>query len=184
MPRSAALVCALAIGLLPATRAQAQAAPVAATPPVFSPDECAVWARELSFARSVADHDVVAFAAHVHAGAAFGASRATPTRGRDTITQRWAGIISGKAGHLYWYPTRTTIGGAGDVAWSSGPSLFEDLDPDAKDRYSLGMFHSVWHRDTDGVWRVLFDDGVPPKAATPAEVAAFHAGRKGPCPQG
>ena len=28
--------------------------------------ECAVWQRELSFARSVADHDAAAFAEHLH----------------------------------------------------------------------------------------------------------------------
>ena len=63
----------------------------------LSADECAVWARELSFAQSVADHDAAAFAAHLHPDAAFGASRAEPTRGRDAIARRWAGIIEGKA---------------------------------------------------------------------------------------
>ena len=130
----------------------------------LSADECAVWARELSFARSVADHDAAAFAAHLEPQAAFGASQAEPTRGRDAIARRWAGIIDGKRFNLAWYPTRTTIGGVADIAWSSGPSLFEDPDPKAAQRYRIGAFHSVWHRGADGVWRVLFDDGVEPQA--------------------
>lgn len=161
--------------------AQAPAAPPA---PAHSAAECQVWARELSFARSVAEHDAAAFAAHLHDGAAFGASRAVPTRGRAAIAERWAGIVEGKAVRLEWYPTRVTIGGAQDVAWSSGPSLFEDRAPDAPQRYAIGAFHSVWHRGADGVWRVLFDDGVAPKPATEVEALAFRRDRPGACPQG
>lgn len=148
-----------------------------ATPPL-SQDECTVWQREQSFARAVADHDAAAFAAHVGETAAFGASTREPVRGRDAIVKRWAGLIAGQRVRLSWYPTRVTMApGVADIAWSSGPSLVEVLDPGAKDRYLIGDFRSVWHRDADGVWRVLFDDGVEPRAAMPEEVAAFTAGR-------
>ncbi|QNP42185.1 DUF4440 domain-containing protein [Lysobacter terrestris] len=154
-----------------------------AAPPQLTAEECAVWQRELSFARSVAEHDAVAFAAHLGEHAAFGASTPAPIRGREAIAQRWAGIIDGKRTVLRWYPTRVTMApGIADTAWSSGPSLFEVLDPQPangapKERFHIGAFHSVWHKDADGVWRVLFDDGVEPRPATPAEVAAFDAGR-------
>lgn len=178
--------------LLPALAATAFAA-VAQQTPAPAPArmtalECEVWARELSFARSVAEHDANAFAAHVETHAAFGASQSEPTRGRDNIARRWAGIIDGKRFRLAWYPTRTTIaasdaGGVADIAWSSGPSLFEDLDPKTTQRYRIGAFHSVWHRGADGVWRVLFDDGVDPKPVTEAEAVAFREGRQERCPQ-
>ncbi|WP_235567123.1 DUF4440 domain-containing protein [Lysobacter sp. Root604] len=158
--------------------------PPPSTLPELSAKECEVWARELSFAKSVADHDAAAFAEHLQSGAAFGASRSAPTRGRKAIAERWAGIIEGKAVRLEWYPTRVTIGGAADVAWSSGPSLFEDRAPDAKQRFSIGSFHSVWHRDRDGVWRVLFDDGIEGRPVTSAEAMAFRDARRTTCPRG
>lgn len=112
--------------------------------PQLSADECAVWQREQSFARSVAEHDAAAFAQHVGEHAAFGASTREPTRGRDAIARRWAPLIEGKRMALRWYPTRVTIApGIPDTAWSSGPSLFEVLDPGAGERYHLGAFHSV-----------------------------------------
>ena len=152
----------------------AVAAPAA---PPLSADECVVWQREQSFARSVADRDATAFAGHVAENAAFGASSPQPLRGRETIVKRWSGLIEGKQRRLYWYPARVTMApDVAGVAWSSGPSLFEILDPAAKDRYLIGAFHSVWHKDADGVWRVLFDDGVEPRPATADEVSAFHAG--------
>lgn len=160
----------------------AEAAPTEGA--VLSPAECEVWARELSFARSVAEHDAEAFAGHLHPGAAFGASRPEPMRGSDTIAEGWAGIVAGEGVRLHWYPTRVTIAGEGDIAWSSGPSVFEDLRDPAAPKVSLGGFHSVWHRGEDGTWRVLFDDGIPQKPATEAEVAAFHAARSEACPTG
>ena len=150
----------------------------AAAAPQLTVSECAVWQRELSFARSVAEHDAAAFATHVAENAAFGASTPEPNRGREAIAKRWAGMIAGKRVALRWYPTRVTMApGVDDVAWSSGPSLLEVLDPKATDRYLIGAFHSVWHKDADGVWRVLFDDGVEPRPATPEQVREFEAGR-------
>ena len=85
---------------------------------------------------------------------------------------------------LSWYPTRVTIGGVADVASSSGPALYEDLRPGANPHYSIGGFHSVWHRGKDGIWRILFDDGIEPKAADEAEVGVFRNGRQADCPMG
>jgi ketosteroid isomerase-like protein len=166
----------VAVGGTPASAA-------ASAGPVLTDTECAVFARELSFAKSVADHDAKAFADHVGADAAFDAGGATPTRGRAAIVHAWAPIVEGKGVRLEWYPVRTTIGGVGDIAWSTGPALIERLASDATPHYLLGQFRSVWHRDADGAWRVLFDDGVPPRPATDAEAAAFRAARPAACPR-
>jgi ketosteroid isomerase-like protein len=174
----------LPLPLLSMAAVAAAAEPPAAPVARMTPAECDVWARELSFAQSVADHDPAAFAAHLEPDAAFAAESPQPQRGRDAITSGWSGLISGKTLLLSWYPTRTTIGGAADVAVSSGPALYEDVRPGADPHYRIGAFHSVWHKGTDGVWRVLFDDGIAPKPATEADVAAFREGRKPICPQG
>jgi ketosteroid isomerase-like protein len=164
--------------------AVAQDVPAPAPPQArMTAAECEVWARELSFAQSVAEHDAVAFAEHLHPDAAFGVERAIPTRGRETIASQWAGLIDGKALALRWYPTRTTIGGVGNIAASSGPALYEDLTPGTKQRYSISRFHSVWHKGDDGVWRVLFDDGTSPQPVTEAEADAFKAARQAVCPR-
>lgn len=151
--------------------------------PKLSAAECEVWARETSFAQSVADHDKAAFSEHLHPGAVFGAKAPQPNRSREAIAQRWAGLIEGTKLKLRWYPTMVAIGGEGDIAYSSGPALYEAVDPEAQPRYRIGGFQSVWHKDDDGVWRVLFDDGIAPQPATEADVAAFNAGHKA-CPLG
>lgn len=158
----------------------ATAAPVTAR---MSAEECKVWARELSFADSLVRHDVVEFAAHLEKGAAFSAESPQPLRGDSVIAKQWSRLVEGKSLLLSWYPTRVTIGGVADVASSSGPALYEDLRPNAKQHYSIGGFHSVWHRGKDGVWRILFDDGIAPKAADEAEVTVFRNARQVQCPR-
>ena len=152
---------------------------LAAAPATVPQAEChQVWQRELSFARSVADHDAVAFAQHLHPEAAFGVSR-TPTRGRDAITREWMPLIQGTTLKLSWYPAVVTLGGDGRTAYSSGPALYED--PKTGES-RIGRFGSVWHRGDDGVWRVLFDDGVSPQKADAAAIQRFHEGRREQCP--
>lgn len=181
MPRLVPLIC-FAVSSVFCMSASAQAPQ---TPPVVhSAVECEVWARELSFARTVADHDPAAFAGHVAEGAVFGAGRARQTRGREAIVARWGGIIEGKHVTIEWYPVRTTIGGVDGTAWSEGPSLLIENPGTTEAKYSLGGYRSVWHRDPDGVWRVLFDDGSDSAPATPEQVQAFRAGRREACPAG
>ena len=163
--RIAALAVLLALG------AGVHASDAAASP------RCEVWQREISFARSVADHDAVAFAGHLHPQAAFGVGR-KPTVGRDAIVREWQGIIDGSALGLEWYPDVVTIGGDGRTAYSSGPSLYIDPKTGAT---RLGRFGSVWQRGDDGVWRVIFDDGIRPEPADAAAVQAFQQGRSQAC---
>ena len=177
MFRSTCLVALVFAMATPAVHAQGKAAPAAP-----SADECAVWQREMDFAATVERHDAKAFGEFVHPGAVFHASSPRAQRGRDAVLRHWASIIDGSALKLQWYPTHVAIGGEGDIAYSSGPALYESTDPKALQGASLGAFQSVWHKGADGTWRVLFDDGIEPKPATDADVAAFRANRK-PCPR-
>lgn len=161
----------------PTTRAETDA-------PMPMSARCEVWARELSFARSVAEHDAAAFRAHLHAGAVFGVGRDRQTRGGDAIARRWAGIVEGKAITIEWYPAYTTESAeVPGIVWSSGPSLVIENPGTDDARYSIGAFHSVWHRGEDGVWRVLFDDGADSQSADAEQVRAFRSGRRETCPE-
>jgi ketosteroid isomerase-like protein len=157
-------------------------APAVAAPPAPEPltaEECAVWDRELSFARSVAEHDAVAFAEHLAPDAVFAVGTPRPTRGRAAIAEAWSAIVRGDGVRLEWYPARTTV--SGDLAWSTGPALFERLG-DGEPRYATSTFQSVWRRGGDGRWYVLFDTGTPPQPVDASAAAAFRAARPASCP--
>ena len=149
--------------------------------------ECEVWARETSFAHSVAAHDPAAFREHLDEGAVFGARSPSPQRGRDAIVEAWTGIldgiVDGSALALRWYPTKVAVDGSGELAYSTGPALYEKAGAQGPE-YHVSTFHSVWRRGGDGVWHVVFDDGTRPQAATPEQVAAFRKEANAACPRG
>lgn len=148
---------------------------MSAAPPVLDLS-CAVWDREVEFARSVKDHDARVFAEHVHPGAVFVEGDGSVLHGRDAVVTSWASIIRGDDVHLEWYPTSVIQTGAQDVAISRGPYWVEVTKPDAKQRFLTGVFQSIWVRDTDGVWRVLVDGGTPPPTpATEPDIARLRS---------
>ena len=168
------------IALIPSLAgAQGSVAASGAAPPppvVHSAAECAVWRRELSFAKSVEAHDAKAFAAHLHPGAVFNAGSRSPLRGGETVAQAWAGIVEGKEFILRWRPGVVAIGGDPNIALSRGPSFSDNPGADPKERYKVGFFQSVWVRDpASGEWRVLFDraDG-PPRIVATADEGRAH----------
>ncbi|MFC5435332.1 YybH family protein [Rhodanobacter umsongensis] len=155
-----------------------------AATPAQSPEQaaCEVWQRELTFARSVQQHDAAAFAGHVRRDAIFDANTARPTRGADAIARHWAAIIDGKTVHLSWYPQQVVASADGTLAYSSGTYLLEDPAPAAKPRYTIGQFATVWQRGSDRVWRVAFDGGDSGRPVGNADAAAFRARRRERCP--
>ena len=159
---------------------------VAAPPPppaAMTAAECEVWLRERSFSKTVEAHDAAAFASHLVQGTVFGAASPRPVRGRDAVVADWKEIIEGKAFALRWHPQYVSIGANPDIAVSSGPAWTEDFDPAAAQRFTVSRFNSVWMRESDGQWRVLFDGGTPPRPATADEVARLIAGLPAACPR-
>lgn len=160
----------------------ASAAPPASGPAPMSAEECAVWARELSFAQSVENHDAKAFAEHVHPGAVF--LGGAPLRGREAVAKGWAEIVAGTGTKLHWHPREVAIGGDPHLAVSRGPYWMEDTSPQARHRYLVGTFTSFWVKDADGAWRVMFDAGSGARpAADKAEVERAMASAPHTCPR-
>jgi ketosteroid isomerase-like protein len=151
-------------------------------PPPVAGGVCAVWIREVEFARSVQDHDVAAFAEHVHPRAVFVDPQGV-TQGRDAIVKGWASILRGDTVHLQWHPTSVVLTGDGRVALSRGPYWLAIAKPGEAVRTLTGVFQSVWALDTDGAWRVIVDGGTPPpKEATREEVERIEAALPARCP--
>ena len=131
-----------------------------------SAEECAVWRRELAFARAVEAHDARTWESFLHEGAVFNAGTADADRGRDAVVKGWAGIVEGKTIALRWRPGIVDIGGEPTVAVSRGPYILQRIQGGAP-VYRVGMFQTVWIKGGDGTWRVLFDGG----ATTPQPMA-------------
>jgi ketosteroid isomerase-like protein len=110
-----------------------------------------VEAREIAFAKTMADRDLDAFLTFVSPEAVFFAGN-EPLRGRDAVARAWAPFFEGPVAPFSWHPDVVQVLDSGDLALSSGPVR----GPDGEE---VGRFNSIWRRDADGQWLVVFDKG-------------------------
>jgi ketosteroid isomerase-like protein len=133
----------LACGLVPAAAAE-------------TPDALAarVRAREVAFAKTMADRDHAAFTTFVAEEALF-MGRERVLRGREAVAQGWKPYFEGEKAPFAWAPERVEVVDSGTLALSSGPVF----DPQGR---RVGTFNSTWRPEKDGEWRVVLDVGCPP----------------------
>lgn len=131
------------------------AAPVATRPDLDALRREAEGA-ERAFARTMADRDHAAFVSFLAEEAIFLSERST-LRGKAQVAAAWKRFFEGPEAPFSWEPDRVEVADSGTLALTSGPVL------DARGT-RIGTFNSVWRREADGRWRVLFDKGCPPCA--------------------
>lgn len=108
---------------------------------------------ERAFARTMAERDHDAFAGFVSEEAVF--LGRDVLRGRAAVAAGWKPLFEGDTAPFSWEPERVVVLESGDLALSTGPVY----DPSGE---RVGTFNSTWRRESDGVWRVVFDVGCPP----------------------
>lgn len=113
-----------------------------------------VRAVETAFAQSMAARNFEAFAAHLSAEAVF-FSRQGVLRGAEAVAAAWKPFFTEEEAPFSWEPGQVEVLDSGTLALSSGPVR----DPEGK---QVGTFTSIWRREADGVWRIIFDKGCPP----------------------
>lgn len=112
-----------------------------------------VFAAESSFAASMANRDLAAFTRFLSPEAIFFGGP-SPARGRDGVVAAWRRFFEGEAAPFSWRPETVEVLPSGNLALTSGPVF----DPGGK---QTGIFNSIWRREPDGRWLVVFDKGCP-----------------------
>jgi ketosteroid isomerase-like protein len=125
----------------------------AQTAPAMSAVQHQVFAAESAFAASFARRDTAAFAALLAPDAIFFGG-ASPMRGKAAVAEGWRRLLTDPTPPFSWHPEVVEVVATGDLAFSSGPVL----DPAGK---RIATFNSVWRRQADGRWLVVFDKGSP-----------------------
>jgi ketosteroid isomerase-like protein len=113
--------------------------------------EAEVRAAETAFAKTMADRDHAAFARFVADDAVF-FGRAAVNRGKKAVVEAWSGLFDGPSPPFSWSSDTAVVLDSGTLALSSGPVYT----PDGK---RFGTFNSIWRREKDGAWKVIFDKG-------------------------
>ena len=118
-------------------------------------DELARQVREAeqAFAATMARRDLAAFETFVADDALFFGR--TVLRGRAAVINGWRTYFDGAEAPFSWEPETVEVLASGTLALSSGP---------VRDQQGqrIGTFNSIWRREADGRWKVIFDKGCPP----------------------
>jgi ketosteroid isomerase-like protein len=110
-------------------------------------------ATELAFAQTMADRDHEAFASFLAEETVF-FGRQGEIRGRSAVAAAWKPFFDGEQAPFSWEPESATVLDSGTLGFTSGPVRT----PDGK---RVGTFNSVWRREADGSWKIIFDRGCP-----------------------
>ena len=138
--------------LLAAGVALAATTLAAAPRPQSAPDlQAEVRAAERAFAKTMADRDLDAFTSFLADEAIFFGG-ATPLRGKAPVAAGWKRFYDAPEAPFSWDPETVEVLDSGTLALSSGPVK----DPQGQ---VIGTFNSIWRREADGRWRVVFDKG-------------------------
>jgi ketosteroid isomerase-like protein len=108
---------------------------------------------ERAFARSMATRDFKAFG-DLLADEAIFFGRDGAQRGKAAVMAGWKPLFDGPTAPFSWEPETVEVLASGTLALSSGPVK----DPSGK---QTGVFNSIWRREPNGQWKVLFDKGCP-----------------------
>lgn len=110
-----------------------------------------VAAAETAFARSMAERDFEAFASHIADDAIFQPGPQT-LRGKPAILAAWSTYFEGPEAPFSWKPETVVVLDSGRLAQSKGPVFNPAGEP-------ILEFRSTWRRESNGEWKVVFDDG-------------------------
>lgn len=104
---------------------------------------------EQAFAATMAARDHAGFTRHLAEDAVFFDGEKA-IRGKAAIATAWKAYFEGPNSPFSWTPENVEVLDSGALAYSSGPVL----DPKGK---RVGTFNSVWRREPNGAWHVVFD---------------------------
>ena len=140
--------CTLPAGL---SAAQAPASRQAAAAAIRKADE--------NFCQATIDRDLDRFLTFVSEQATFGGGSDEPQRGRDAVAKAWAPFFQPGGPTLTWKPMKAEVLVGGDLGYTVGTWERRLTAKDGRPVVQHGQYLTVWKKQADGKWQVIFDGG-------------------------
>jgi len=148
----------MAIALLTATSGQAQQRAG------LSAAAAAIMKADQDFNQSVAEKNREKFLSLIADVTTFNGGTANELHGRAALMKDWGDFFEKDGPTLTWKPARAQVIGAGDVGVTTGSAVYRAKGPDGTVRERRSEYLTVWRKQPDGTWKVVFDTGstLPP----------------------
>ena len=130
-----------------------------------------VRCREIGFSKSIEARDMAAFRAFLDDDARFVGDRVR--RGPEEITAGWSVYAPADGPTLKWRPQIVEVLEDGALALSRGPYRYTAVNAEGISVDYFGTFNSIWRRQADGSWKIVFDAGSPSAGVLPEDQLAL-----------
>jgi ketosteroid isomerase-like protein len=130
-----------------------------APPPTLKAAADQIVKSDAAFAQSVAEKNREKFLSFVADVTTFNGGSANELRGRDAVMKAWADFFAPDGPTLTWTPLKGEVIGAGDLGYTTGRSVYRQKDATGKVTARNGQYLTVWRKQADGSWKVVFDTG-------------------------
>ncbi len=161
MRRSHALVAALLL-----------AACTPATPAHPDPDvvRASLIAADEAFAAATAERGLEGWMASFDSTAIQMDADRPFTPGVAFIRAAMASVFADSTFRLTWQPTHAFASAAGDLGYTLGTWQSRHYTADGKAQISTGKYVTIWRKQADGSWKVVFDGGNPDPSPQPGNL--------------
>ena len=133
--------------------------PAWAQSPAHAAEAAQIMKADADFAQSVAAKDRTRFLSFLADVTTFNGGSPSEVRGPDAVMKEWNDFFTADGPTLSWTPTKGEVVGAGDLGYTTGRSLLRGKTPDGKMVERRGEYLTVWRKQKDGSWKVIFDTG-------------------------
>lgn len=112
---------------------------------------------EIAFSQSIEQRDRDKFLSFLDPDARFVGQ--SVLAGPGAIVEAWSVFLSADGPEITWRPQFTEVLESGDLALSRGPYRLTTRDEEGRIKEQWGTFNSVWRKNADGRWLIIFDAG-------------------------
>ena len=130
-----------------------------------------VRCQEIAFSLSAERKNVESFRSFIDDDARFVGGAVA--RGPDEIVAAWQPFFADDGPAIKWRPQFVEVLEDGTLALTRGPFRMIAKDEDGNPVEHWGTFNSIWRKNADGEWRVVFDAGNSAPTAPDAETQAL-----------
>lgn len=139
-----------------------------------------VRCREIGFSLAAEARDAGRFASFIDADARFVGN--SVLHGTEAIVEAWRVFLSADGPSIKWRPQFVEVLEDGTLALTRGPYRVISTDESGNRTESWGTFNSVWRKQEDGSWKVVFDAGNQ-AAEPPADEVKSLLNEESGCPE-
>jgi ketosteroid isomerase-like protein len=130
-----------------------------------------VRCNEIRFSQSVENQNLESFRSFIDADARFVGGEVS--RGPDEVVAAWGTFFVADGPKIVWRPQIVEVLHDGSLALSRGVYRMTVTSETGKRTDHWGTFNSIWRRQDDGGWKIVFDAGSPAAEAPADDVQAL-----------